>query len=312
MPRRSRTVRPPSRAWRRSLPRITDPLPDEALAGLLLRAEDLSHLVAGGASLRHRKYHSAALLDAQLVTGRCIDLELFCEAMGELPLEQVLATTLRPTLSWQFAEGIARGPSLFHAAQRVCPDCARERHLLLVAAVVRMSACPRHGLAFVRSCECGQEIALFRRQRPFHCHACGKDYARLRRIPASADQIARARRADHVLRQLLALSPRLRRMGLEGVRLALAHLIWRRGGRPELIEHVFRRHALPIDLVVDTLLELNRDARSLLRADDESRRLRRAADPRISRLVARQRFWAERPDAAGRRSHTRAPRCATS
>lgn len=312
MSRRKRTVRPPSRAWRRSLPRITDPLPGEALAGLFLRAEDLSHLYAGEASLRHQRYRSIGLLDAQLVTGSCFDLELFCEAMGELPLEQVLATTLRTTLSWQLAEGIARGPTLFHAAQRVCPACARERHFLLVAAVLPVAACPRHGLAFRRRCDCGQPIALFRRQRPFHCNACGKDYAKLRRIPAGPGQLAHARRAERTLRRLLALSPRLRQMGLERVRVALAHLLWRRGGRHERIENLLHRRALPIDLVVELLLEVHADARSLLGADSESRRLRHAAPSRSAPLVAHQQFWQERRRTTAGRSPTRGRRRATS
>lgn len=270
-----RQIGPEDREWRRSLPRITAVRRGEALSSVLLRLEELNHLPAGALVARLRTYGSGAI-EPKMLTGTCIDLDLLCEDAGDLPLEEVVATTLRSALDWQFSRGVARGPSLYHQIHVVCPACAAARVFLLSAVAVPIRACPRHGLSLRSRCTCGARFDIFGRQRPFTCQACGRDYAALPRAFALPSLIVTARRRAHAFMTLLSLTEPLNSIGRRAITSRLAELLRARGASDYTIRLAAARHAAPIGWVVLTLEQAGARPRDLVSQETPTARRRRA------------------------------------
>ena len=198
---------------------------------------------------------AAAALDAQLLTGSCFDLDLICEGLGDAPLDEVVATTVRPALSWQFAGNVARGPSLRGRPQAVCPACARARLFLLINAVSGSGVCSDHALELQHECRCGNAIELFRGQQPFTCHACALDYGELPQVRASDRAIDRARQEAFVIEALLAATPELRARGPRRIKAALLRLATGRAGDLASIREVRSSHGMTLTRIAAWLIE---------------------------------------------------------
>ena len=257
-------VAPPDRAWRRCLPRITDVQRHEALTSLILRLEELNGLPAGALIPRLRTYFSFRLAP-RMVTGHGIDFDLFCDDIAGADPSAIVAATLRETLYWQYGTAYARGPSLFHAIHTVCPACAEARVFLLSVVALPLMACPRHGLRLHTRCSCGVDLRLFRRQRPFTCHACGADYASLPRQAAAPSALRFSRSRERTFHRLVALTPQLEQVGPGGIAVRLAELAIRSGASADEARFLANRHAMPVAWVVAMLERLGARPSDLLR-----------------------------------------------
>ena len=170
-------------AWRTTFPHLVAPLPNEWIAGLLLRCDE-ANFWGSGTTLGHilrPESKRTAMNELSSIVPTVIDLEALAQALA-VPLPALAATTYLAELArlYDVAHLHARLLSssfVFH----VCPACvAEERRLSRLLTLPHITHCPQHRLSLVKLCQCGVPLRLFHRQaRAFTCHKCGLDWKNL-------------------------------------------------------------------------------------------------------------------------------------
>lgn len=170
-------------AWRTTFPRLIAPLPNEWMAGLLLRCDETNFWGSGttlGHVLRPESKRSA-MNDLSSIVPTVIDLEALAQALA-VPLSSIVATTYLAELARLYDVTSLHAKLLSSSfGFRLCPTCvASERKLSRLLTLPHITHCPMHQIALVRMCSCGAPLRLFHRQaRPFTCHKCGRDWKNL-------------------------------------------------------------------------------------------------------------------------------------
>ena len=182
--------------WLTTFPHLVAPLPDECLAGLLLRCDEANDWV-GGTTLAHilrsiKPRPSKLWVDTpNLITSSVLNLSELAQLLA-IPTSVLLSTTYGVELNRISVSYFARykdlAPSyVFH----LCPECLRHDRLLRrVLALPQIKCCLLHQVTLLKECQCGMNFRLFpRKTYPFTCHKCGLDWATLPRIPGHRENI---------------------------------------------------------------------------------------------------------------------------
>lgn len=170
-------------AWRTTFPFRVAPLPNEWIAGLLLRCDE-TNFWGSGTTLGHilrPASKRAAMNDLSSIIPTVIDLEALAAALA-VPLSAIVATTYLAELARLYDVAhlhakLLSSSFVFH----LCPACvAQERRLSRLLTLPHITHCPQHQISLVKMCQCGAPLRLFHRQaRPFTCHKCGLDWKNL-------------------------------------------------------------------------------------------------------------------------------------
>jgi hypothetical protein len=173
-------------AWHTTFPQIVTPLPNEWIAGVLLRCDE-RNFWGSGATLKYvlrPRSKQSAINELSTIVPTVIDLEKLAHVLF-VPVSGIIATTYLAELARLY------GPDHLHSKLlsssftfHVCPACiAEERKLSRSLTLPHIIHCPEHQLALVSSCSCGADLRLFhRKSRPFTCHKCGLDWKDLPRL----------------------------------------------------------------------------------------------------------------------------------
>jgi TniQ len=230
-------------AWRTTFPHVVAPLPNEWIAGVLLRCDE-RNLWGSGTTLGHVLRPGSmrsAMNELSTIVPTVIDLERLAQALG-VPVSRIVATTYLAELARLYGSQHLHAKLLSSAFTfHVCPACiAEERKLSRLLTLPHIMYCPEHQLALVSSCSCGAVLRLFsRKSRPFTCSKCGLDW---RNLPHLKGDPAR--------------------MEAEQQLLSSYHFFWTRG-TPELLASALR-------LIYDSVVEKGEIRAALPNADQEA------------------------------------------
>lgn len=187
-------------AWRTTFPHLVAPLPNEWLAGVLLRCDEKNFWGSGtslGYVLRPASSRSA-MHELSTIVPTEIDLEMLTQVLS-VPMPRIVATTYLAELARLYGNEhlhakLLSSSSTFH----VCPVCiAEERKLSRWLTLPHIMHCPEHHLTLVSSCSCGAALRLFhRKSRPFTCSKCGLDW---KDLPKLQGDPARMETEQHLL-----------------------------------------------------------------------------------------------------------------
>jgi hypothetical protein len=181
-------------AWRSTFPHLVAPLPDEWLAGLLLRCDEVNrwnsrttfYLLKRTINLRGPWY-----IPRNLIVPHNIDLDVLARWL-KLPTSSLLATTYHEELArcYETTSPVSRllTPGF---STRICPQCCDEKRLLMRNLMLpHIECCPRHHVKLMRECQCGARLQLFSPDAlPFACNMCGLDWRKLPRIAPDPKRI---------------------------------------------------------------------------------------------------------------------------
>jgi TniQ len=217
------TVQIADPVWETTFPHRVAPRPEEGLAGIFLRCDEVNDWESGTTM---KTFVRALRLDK---TARSMNLVLPPPSMDLRPLagwlavsEQSLrATTYHVELS-RLYETPHPHPQLFSATgtgPQFCPAClAKERMLRRTFLLPHVHCCPLHHLRLQCVCDCSKslsppktgfraldllakvsyETGVIQRwfspeKKPFTCHACGLDWAHFPRVEADPKLLMRER-----------------------------------------------------------------------------------------------------------------------
>lgn len=201
--------------WLATFPHVGLPHPDEWLAGLLLRCDEMNHRESGTTwryllrATRHPGFGPGSPL---IVVPESL-LEYLAQRLM-VSRERLLATTYACELARLYTLtpphtghllGPRRGVTIplvldksagnranatvvgFH----ICPICIEQARLLRRTAILpHLKYCPTHQVAFHTHCRCGCPLILFCRGKlPFRCFTCGLDWAQLAHLRPSPDEM---------------------------------------------------------------------------------------------------------------------------
>jgi hypothetical protein len=120
-----------------------------------------------------------------------LDIDYLAELLSLSPLA-ILDTTYQAEIIRIVRMDILHPYHLAHTFSfQVCPVCIAENRMLRREVVLPyLQFCSEHNVAFVKSCQCGATLRLFKKQtQPFTCYNCGSDWSKLSRVQASLEQI---------------------------------------------------------------------------------------------------------------------------
>jgi TniQ len=170
-------------AWRTTFPHVVAPLPNEWIAGVLLRCDE-KNFWGSGTTLKYALYpgsKQSAMNECSTIVPTVIDLEKLAQALC-LPVSRIVATTYLAELSHLYGNEHLHAKLLSSSFSfHVCPVCiAEERKLSRLLTLPHIMHCPEHHLVLVSSCSCGANLRLFHRKSPpFTCYKCGLDWKNL-------------------------------------------------------------------------------------------------------------------------------------
>jgi hypothetical protein len=182
-------------AWQTTFPFLVAPMQDEWLTGLLLRCDEVNHW-GSGTTLAYlfRMDEKPTRQHLSLIVASGVKLDYLAAALA-VPLRSIRATTYRTELARLYAVADPQIPLLSHTSFsfRLCPRCvAEERRLSRTLVLPHITACPRHLIILVSTCQCGTALRPFHRQAPpFVCPKCRLDWAELPCQEADAERIER-------------------------------------------------------------------------------------------------------------------------
>lgn len=182
-------------AWHLTFPHRVSPRPEEWLASLILRCDEINHWPGGttiASLLRtlHPDAHSADRLN--IVTPLLVHLECLSQALA-IPVSTLLTTTyvneMDRLASKRFAHPLIRQAHTFQLS--LCPQCFGESGTLPRSFLLpHITACLKHHLLLQQTCRCGTALRLFSSQtRPFTCFSCGLYWSYLPCASASPEDI---------------------------------------------------------------------------------------------------------------------------
>ncbi|MFL5587793.1 MAG: TniQ family protein [Ktedonobacteraceae bacterium] len=187
-------------AWRTTFPYLVAPLPNEWLAGVLLRCDERNFWGSGttlGYVLRPGSKQSA-MNELSTIVPTVIALERLSHVLS-VPVSRMLATTYLAELARLYGNEHLHAKLLSSSLTfHVCPAClAEERKLARWLTLPHIMHCPEHHLALVSSCSCGAALRLFHRKaRPFTCPKCGRAW---KNLPHLQGDPARMETEQHLL-----------------------------------------------------------------------------------------------------------------
>ena len=172
-------------AWRKTFPHLVAPLPDEWLAGLLLRCDKVNGWESGTtlAHLKNASSRKQAIGVSQLIIPTWMSFDALEEWLA-LPRRDLLATTYLVELAR--CQGVLSplpgDLSPVHSF-RICPECLAQQRLLKRSfALPQVTCCPQHQVILLDTCQCGTPLQFSNQQaQPFTCITCGLDWAALPR-----------------------------------------------------------------------------------------------------------------------------------
>lgn len=172
-------------AWWTTFRHLVEPLPDEWLAGLLLRCDEVNHW-GSGTTLTHLKKASGrkqAIKVPQLVVPTWLNFDDLAAWLA-VPHSDLLATTYLVELAR--CQGVLSplpGDLSPTHAFRICPECLAQQRLLKRSfALPQTICCPQHQVILLDTCQCGTQLQFSNEQaQPFTCFTCGLDWAALPR-----------------------------------------------------------------------------------------------------------------------------------
>ncbi len=178
-------------AWQTTFPRLIEPLPDEWLASLLLRCDEVNTWGSGTTCAALQRVHpnKSRWQTTNMICPPEDPLSTLAEWLA-VPLTTILATTYRQELIPLFGFAHLSSKRLAPSFRfRICPQCLRQRRYLRRTLVFpQLQSCPEHQLLLLATCQCGASLRLITQgAQPFACHACGLDWGKLPRIPASQE-----------------------------------------------------------------------------------------------------------------------------
>ncbi len=182
-------------AWRTTFPRLVAPLPDEWLAGLLLRCDDVNHW-GSGTTLLHLKYTTDAYperYNPNLIVPATFKFDRLAQVLGIPNKDDLIITTYLSELSrcygtsFVFFKNLAVSFELY-----LCPACLAQKRLLRrIFALPGITCCPVHHVELVNACRCGTQLRLFSKgEQPFTCHTCSLDWSSLPSLAAKPESLA--------------------------------------------------------------------------------------------------------------------------
>jgi hypothetical protein len=201
--------------WVSTFPHVAAPQPDEWLAGLLLRCDEMNHRESGTTW----RYLLRATTHPGFGPGSSFIVvpEAMLDALAQLLMvarEHLLATTYACELARLYPQthphaghllGPRRGVSIPPLLERssgnrahatvvgfhICPICIEQARLLRRTVLLpHLKYCPTHHVAFHTHCPCGCPLILFsRRKRAFGCFTCGLDWAHFPHIQPAPDEV---------------------------------------------------------------------------------------------------------------------------
>ena len=180
-------------AWRTTFPHIVAPLPNEWLAGVLLRCDE-RNFWGSGTTLKYvlrPGSKQSAMNELSTIVPTVIDLEKLAQVLF-VPVSRIVATTYLAELARLYGHEQVHAKLLSSAFTfHVCPACiAEERKLSRWLTLPHLMHCPEHRLALVSSCSCGAALRLFhRKSRPFTCYKCGLDWKNLPHLEGDPTQM---------------------------------------------------------------------------------------------------------------------------
>ncbi len=231
--------------WLSTFPHVAAPLPDEWIAGLLLRCDEMNHRESGTTwryllrSTTHPGFGPGspfivvpeAILESlihllMISTERLLAMTYACElarlyAPARPHAEHLLGHRRGVTIPPLLEKSLGNRANATVAGFHICPICIAQARLLRRAALLPLlKYCPTHHVAFHTHCTCGCPLILFsRRKQPFRCFTCGLDWAQLPHLRPSPDEM----RLESDLRDLYELfleqgTPELKASALSLVR----------------------------------------------------------------------------------------------
>src|SRR5437764_9019919 len=202
-------------AWSSTIPHPVTPLPDEWLAGVLLRCDE-ANAWRSGTTFRYvlrSTHHPGFGPGSPLVVVPSSLLDCLAQLL-QVPQQFLLATTYQAELlrlyphrgsyrearrltgtqkaTWVFprtATGKGKQVPTNTFGFHVCPACLAQHRLLGRTLVLpHLKYCPFHQIAFQTHCQCGCALLLFHQEMlPFTCYMCGLDWKYLPQIPIAPD-----------------------------------------------------------------------------------------------------------------------------
>jgi len=214
-----------NRRWHGSLPQRITPLPDELLAGLLLRADAANGWTKGTVARLARLARSGSTLPAfsdRYLRARYFDFAPLATLLG-CSVEALERTTFRGELArlglplWDWG-------SVGRPRFRVCPLCVGESSLLTRSATLPLlTCCPQHDVLFHEYCtRCKGALTCFPTRNDgigLACGRCGMPWARLPAIAPDDATLERNNRAVEWFAYLFA-------NGTRGLWRAIHHTSW--------------------------------------------------------------------------------------
>ncbi len=181
-------------AWWTTFRHLVEPLPDEWLAGLLLRCDEVNHW-GSGTTLLHLKYTTDAYPDGynpSLIVPATFKFDRLAKVLG-IPKDDLIITTYLSELSrcygtaFVFFKNLAVSFELY-----LCPACLAQKRLLRrIFTLPGITYCPVHHVELVNTCRCGTQLRLFTKgKQPFTCHTCSLDWSSLPLLAAKPESLA--------------------------------------------------------------------------------------------------------------------------
>ncbi len=210
-------ILPSESGWLATFPQVGLPHPDEWLAGLLLRCDEMNHLESGATwryllrATRHPGFGPgsplivvpesllAYLAQRLLVSRECLLATTYaCELARLYTLTpphtgHLLGPRRGITIPLLLEKSVGNRANATVVGFHICPICIKQARLLRRTAILpHLKYCPTHHVAFHTHCRCGCPLILFcRGNLPFRCFACGLDWAQLPHLWPSPDEMQR-------------------------------------------------------------------------------------------------------------------------
>ncbi len=188
----------PDPAWHLTFPHRVSPRPEEWLAGLTLRCDEINHWSAGTtvAYLLRTVYPEAQSRNRlNIVSPSLVYLECLSQALA-IPVSPLLSTTYSNEMarlsSKRFTHPLIRAKHTFQFS--LCPQCLSESGTLSRALLLpHITTCLKHRLLLQQTCSCGTALRLFSSQaRPFTCFTCGLNWSHLACVSANSENLLHA------------------------------------------------------------------------------------------------------------------------
>lgn len=175
--------------WQSTFPQRISPLPDELLAGFLLRCDEANKWMSKTTLLYLKKKQAMSCLKSIPKSLFIIPGSFHFDHLAELlviPSSMLLKTTyIEELLRLNYSSQRLYHTWLIKYSFRICPMCVKEQRLLRrILLLPYVSHCPYHKILLQNRCLCQSNLVPFRRNTlPFCCSFCGLHWSALPLLP---------------------------------------------------------------------------------------------------------------------------------